>query len=1063
LSKRVLAAFLVTLFIVATFATVTEVQAHFTLGEQGPNGPVAGTYGSDVDPDVFPSAYYRIGAAGSHVAGHVAYVTPGLNYKPPVDQLPNYYSPDGAIITETSGALLFLINISDVTSDQEGQGYLGAGEVDINWDGNVAGDYQSHALYINIPPEFGVPEGWGEGTEAYIATSITNDWRCIWTGQWGASHDFAPNWWYVAISVPTDPDHADRGWLYPKDQDPYPDRQIRTGDNFAGCYWVWIGGLTAPSIAGKYFFKIFSTDPTWPYFPWEWYISFPPQNYPTLIVKGELDPGYISGRILYGGSYYYGYFYGDPILKPGRVIAEGEAIDPVTNEPTGRHVMAWGYFNGSRTGGSADGFYEIEGLAPGIYTLTAEAEGFPPVTLATQITVKRGQSVHGINIYVYPGAKITLKVNSKCPTGVIEFPDWVCVGSSDVGEKLGYYAYPNARYVVDIKDSEGNLMARRKGYWDITALGGNVSFTVQFGDPTSYEGAEVVWDGHVPDDLAHSISGLPAGVYYAYANVFGYVQLDEYEVVVPSAQYTGEIYREMDIFQGGKVHATVHFHNQEMPSAEEAPIVSGDLIIEAYDSEGTLRAWNYTSIVKNTVTKVTVDLIGDAWIPYGMPADTYSFKVWFPGYAQQEFPQHTVQLCTWNSFSFHLVKGGNITVTVYSRDWQSPAQSLNWLYPNAALRVYFYNSAGEYVGRKQLNQLPSADDPTVTDRVTFNFWGKTYGIDQYILYGWYPSGLPTDVYTIKAYTVGYVQRVDPEVWVQKASSTGDIPLYLYAGARIYITVNFKIEELLEPLDPGAWSYYFRINVFDEEGNLAAANITSVPQETDIPAGGTTQWTFQVVGFGAFSPPGRLGLPAAWPPEIPVEEGFIPTYAWGYYEPYTSVLHYDYGIDAGTYTLEVNDESGAYVQTATVAVTVSLMGSATVFLDMHKQAHISGTLYQRNYMGDYRTASWYTVELSGSPELSTASKDGFYDFWVPAGTYTLKVHLMAPDHTEAVVMQERTAVVTWGAGAGGQNFYLEEGGVPIPEFPAAGVLMLISALAASLYLLRWRKQAIVPMP
>jgi len=1047
LSKRILAAFLVTLFIVATFATVAEVQAHFTLGLQGKNGPVANTFGSDK-----ASEYYKIGAAGKHVPGHIAYVTPGLNYKPPANQLPNYYSPDGAVITETSGALLFFINISDVTPNTPSSSNpLGTGEVDINWDGNAAGGYQSHALYINIPPEFGVPAGWAKDTEAYIATSITNDWRCIWTGQWGAGHDFAPGWWYLAISLPTDPNHADRGWLYPKDQDPYLDRQIRTGD-FAGCYWVWIGGLTAPSCAGKYFFKIFSTDPAWPYYPWEWYISFPPQNYPTLIVKGELDPGFISGRILYGGSFNYGGYYGDPITKPGRVTAEGEAIDPVTNEPTGRKVCGVGYFNAS-----AEGFYEIEGLAPGIYTLTAEAEGFPPVTLATEITIKRGQSVHGINIYVYPGAKIKLKVNSKCPTGVIQFPHWVCLGDSLVGQKLGRKAYPWGRYVVDLKDSEGNWVAGRKGEWDISAPGGNVSFTVQFGDPSSYEGAEVVWDGHVPDDLAHYISGLSAGVYLAYANVFGYVQLDEYEVVVPSAQYTGEIYREMDIFQGGKVHATVHFHNQEMPSAEEATIADGDLIIEAFDSEGTLRAWNYTHVAKNTVTKVTLDLIGDAWIPYGMPADTYSFKVWFPGYAQQEFPQHTVQLCTWNTFSFHLIKGGNITVTVYSRDWQSPAQSLKWLYQNAALRVYFYNSADEYVGRKQLNQ------DITKDSVTFNFWGMTYGIDDYILWGNYPSGLPTDVYTIKAYTVGYIQKAVPEVWVQKASSTGDIPLYLYAGARIYITVNFKIEELIEPLDPGAWSYYFRINVKDEEGNLAAANITSVPQATSLLPSGTTQWTFKVVGFGAFSPPGRTGLPSAWPPAWPVEEGFIPTYGWRYYEPYTSTQHYDYGIDAGTYTLEVIDESGQYVQTATVAVTVSLMGSATVFLDMHKQAHITGTLYQRNYMGDYRTASWYTVELSGSPELTTDSRDGFYEFWVPAGTYTLKAHLMAPDHTDAVTMQERTVVVTWGADAGGQNYYLEEGGIPIPEFPAAGVLMLISALAASLYLLRWRKQAIVPMP
>jgi len=34
---------------------------------------------------------------------------------------------------------------------------------------------------------------------------------------------------------------------------------------------------------------------------------------------------------------------------------------------------------------------------------------------------------------------------------------------------------------------------------------------------------------------------------------------------------------------------------------------------------------------------------------------------------------------------------------------------------------------------------------------------------------------------------------------------------------------------------------------------------------------------------------------------------------------------------------------------------------------------------------------------------------------------------------------------------------------MPEFKWVGVLLLISALAASLYLLKWRKEVILPMP
>ena len=1033
MSKRVLAAFLVTLFIVATFATVAEVQAHYTLGKQGTNGPEY-PMGSAVDE--YPDSHQTADP------GHLAYVSPGMYYQHPSIQLPNYYSPEGAIITETLGGLNFMINVSEFDSP-----------INITWEADLW-------LYVAIPPEF-VPEGWNmtAGQTTYVATSITNDYNFIKTGKFADDHALAPGWWYVAISAPTEdsPDvygHAAQGLLYAPGDDPCPDRQIRGGD-YDGLYWIWVGGLRAPSIAGKYFFKFFydTYDAVTDTYDLE---SFPPENYPTLVVKGELDPGYISGRVLYGGSYYYGYYYGQPIWKPGRVVAEGEAIDPVTNEPTGRKVMGWGYFNAS-----ANGFYEIEGLAPGIYKLTAEAAGFPPVTLATEITVKRGQSVHGVNIYVYPGAKIELKVNSKCPTGVEVWPEYAVNYTAWLEVPVNLTRlFPVAVPTWGLYDEEGNVVIPEgEVSWWISEVT-DKSFKMYIGDPTSYEGTYLKWDGHVPDDEAYFISGLAAGVYYPKVNVFGYVQLDDYPVVVPTAQYTGLIMREMDIFKGGTMTVTVHFHDQELPSAEAPIAFNAVLTLEAYDADGKLRAWNTTAVTKGDKNEV-LDLIGDPDVPYGMPSGTYDIKVFMEGYAQQEFPAHTIQLCTHGELSFHLVKGGNITVTVYSRDWQSPSIALNWLHPPSAIRVYFYNSAGDEIGYVQKNQKMSTDpDP---DRVTFNYWGEAGELDHSAV----GSGLPTDVYSIKAFTVGYIQRAVPEVWVQKASSTGDIPLYLYAGAAIYITVNFKIEELYAPLPDSAWSYYFRINVYDEEGNLAAANITSVPQATNTQPDGVIQWTFEVLGFNGFTTPGLYTDWSTWPTSVP-ETGWVPVGRFGYWEP-SSIeetlegYHRDYGIDAGTYTLEVIDETNGYVQTATVAATVSLMGSATIILDMHKQASISGTVYQRNFMGDFRRASWYTVELSGSPASTTCTYDGGYGFWAPAGTYTLKISLKSPDETEAVVIQERTVVVTWGADAGGQNFYLEEGGVPIPEFPAAGVLMLISALAASLYLLRWRKQAIVPMP
>jgi len=1052
LNNRILAAFLVTLFIVATFATVAEVQAHFTLGDQSETGPY--NDGLLWDGGDAPGAR-SIGTDGNHVPGSIAYVTPGLGYIPPDQQMVNYYSPDAAIITDTTGGLTFYINVTDSTP-------IEAMTPNPLWNITWEEDFW---LTIAIPPEFTPLGDWANGETTGVSTSITNDYGLIRTGKFDNDDDVAPNWWYIKISAATQPGHEDQGFLYEAGYDPYPDRQARTGD-FAGCYSVSTGSLKAPSCAGKYFFKIF-VDQDGTYVE-----SIPFENYPVLLVKGELDPGYISGKILYCGSYYYGYYYGKPIWKPGRVVAEGEAIDPVTNEPTGRKVCAVGYFSAD-----AWGYYEIEGLAPGIYKLTAEAAGFPPATLATEITVKRGQSIHGVNIYVCPGAKLRLKVNSKCPTGFQVWPTYAVDVSAWMGSAEATdmdELFPNG-LKWELLDEEGNVVVPTFNAGQYISEVTDRSFTMFIGDQTSYEGTEILWDGHVPDFAAHWISGLAAGAYYPQVKLFGYVQLDDYPVVVPAAEYTGWIFREMDLFKGGTVTATVHFHNQEMPSAEEAPVKSSLLLIEAWKDE-KLWAFNTTDVRGLDTTdplgpqaSIDIQVIGFDDPPYGMEAGTYEFKVYYWGYVQQEFPQHTIQLCTSNKFSFHLVKGGNITVTVYSRDWQSPAQKLNWLYPNAHLRVYFYNSKDELIGH--------ADDIQIADvdKVTFSYWGDEVSDHKPKL------GFGTDVYYIRAYTVGYVQKEPwPHVWVQKASSTGDIPLYLYAGAIIKLTVNFKIEQLFAPLDPSKWSYYFRISVFDEEGKLAAANITSVPQATTpSQPGGVQTWEFVVVGFGGSTTPGRLGDPYSagywpdttdWAATEPVETGWVPEDRFGYYLPTVpegeeagKYYYLDSGIPEGTYTIQLVDETNGYVQMATVAATVSWMGTAMLFFDMHKQASISGTVYQRNWMGDFRLAAWYTVEVSGSPAVTTQTADGDWGVDVPAGTYTVKVSLMAPDETGAVVLQERTVVVTWGADSSGQNFYLEEGGIPIPEFPAAGVLMLISALAASLYLLRWRKQAIVPMP
>jgi len=498
-----------------------------------------------------------------HVPGHIAFVQPGTLYVPPSDQA-NYYSPDGAVLTDTVGDLFVYICLSDDLVDGQ------SGPINISFRGTdtsnmLIGQPQSlyelsKYIYIAIPPEFTPPvdwaAGWGDvlttnqgfGDTSNIETTITNDHNMIATGKFGPRHPVAPNWWFVRITAA--PENfpignteemarlqqlfgldgkifntkytsgalgtvykGSAGYLYPPNMDPWADRQMRTGD-FQGCYRIKILSMKAPSCAGKQFFKIFytstyqpsaylgvsslpDTSPVyanggWPdrlqapdspwgqvynFDPWNGYLngyfekydSFYPENYPVILVKGEIDPGYVSGTIRYCGhsQYYYGSYYGAGVHTSGKVVAEGTAIDPLTNQPIGRQVCAAGYYLGQLPGQGewwkyrqtgTEGFYEIEGLAPGIYTLTAYAAGFVPRTLATQITVKRGQSVHGVDIYVCPTAKLQTKVYSKCPTGPVDWPTYVTLDS-----------YPQSMQILPVvpggADIRGEVPVAPDGIW----------------------------------------------------------------------------------------------------------------------------------------------------------------------------------------------------------------------------------------------------------------------------------------------------------------------------------------------------------------------------------------------------------------------------------------------------------------------------------------------------------------------------------------------------------------------------------------------------------------------
>lgn len=1115
ISTRINFGLWLTVILLSSF-TVQHVAAHYTLGSQSPSGPtkprgdgIDTTWNAVDDNSRSGHALDPYSITNSYGTGSIAYVSPGLLYEP-LDVQGNYYSPNGSILTDTVGPLYFYINISEPAnlSDPNQPG------LDISWEEHSA---RARWFYIAIPPEFepvaDTPSGWK------VITSITSDYHFIKTGKLKSDHPIAPNWWYIAITAPnvTDPvTEKSANYLYSAGEDPFKDRQPwKKPDWRWGMYEIAAFDMKAPSCVGKYFFKVFYTK-TLLYNIYEAYESFPAENYPQLVVKGEVDPGYISGRVRYAGhsNYYYGQFYGEGVYTPGYIFANGTALDPVTNEPTGRPVCGWGWFNAT-----AEGYYEIEGLASGVYTLTACAAGFVPQTLPTQITLKRGQSLHGIDIYLHPSCKFNLTIYSKCPTGPIDWPHYTTFGTpttplGEVGKKLAtlyppnpepLLGYPYTYYYVELYDLEGNKMTWIDGFFDITQANTQQipAFTAFFGNPTCYSGVEIGWDGHVPDANAHFTCGLVPGTYTVKAWVFGYWQAREYHISCPAVEFPGQSSIEMDLFKGGVINATVHWHDQELRSAEVPPDQNGPLIIEAYDADGVVRAWNFTDFKSTPTTSVySLQLIGIGPSPHrwktpprGIPEGTYTIKTWYRGYVQQEIPQHTVQYCTNGSLSFHLIKGARIDATVYSRDCQDPTQPVNWVHPPAQLRLYIFDEQGKWVAGGFYDHNRQR---TGTDNIQFRgLSGHETSVLMFLRGDLRPTGLSTGTYTLKAYTVGYYQMQDVEVWAQKGTSTGDVPLYLFVGAEIRVIIDFKTELLPAPLPKDVWSYQFRIEAFDEEGNLIASNITGVPQSSTNTVSqwpwpgalnpahpqGVETWVFQLFGFGEFtSPENRLVGPnlGVWLDPGDFENAMDTALSkwykkrFGYYFPfdnYDSKGKYEfgegdcyaghkrgYGIHPGTYTIVAHawhpEFPGRYIQLSTVTTTTTCKGISTVVFEMDLLGRISGVTYTRNYMGDFRAGSWLTNTLEGaSATYSTYTYDGLYWQYIQPESYVNSMALIPPGTGAGYTEQSRIVVTTWGGETAGQDFYLEESGIPIPELSAKGVLAFISTIGAAIVLLR----------
>jgi len=410
---------MITIFVISTFAVVSPVKATFTLGD------LTGSYRFhklDFDPHV-PGVigYVWPGGGENSYNGAPNYASNSLypGYQSPYPCRDNReqlggggigtistaqcnpagapgsswyqlqgsgYAPFGAVLAGSTGDLIFAIN-STSTQDSRGWG----------------------ALMIALPPQFSVPD------VSQITSTLTNNYANIYVDRLSPWDRYAPGWALVTV-------FADAGCAAGRFQatcngnsatgSGYYNHQFINFTSEDEWYYVRINGVQAPWVAGRYFFKMLlygDNDILGMAYRGENTTQFvPTQNWPVLLVKGEIDPAIVTGTVRYGG--YNSTLYGAPIGEAGLVYAKMDMrLDPYTGEqrPDLPTVDAQGFFNAT-----ANGHYEVEGLAPGIYDIYAQAAGFPQQLCVSAVTVLKGQSLH-FDCYVQPGPVIHGNVFTK--------------------------------------------------------------------------------------------------------------------------------------------------------------------------------------------------------------------------------------------------------------------------------------------------------------------------------------------------------------------------------------------------------------------------------------------------------------------------------------------------------------------------------------------------------------------------------------------------------------------------------------------------------------------------
>lgn len=142
----------------------------------------------------------------------------------------------------------------------------------------------------------------------------------------------------------------------------------------------------------------------------------------------------------------------------------------------------------------------------------------------------------------------------------------------------------------------------------------------------------------------------------------------------------------------------------------------------------------------------------------------------------------------------------------------------------------------------------------------------------------------------------------------------------------------------------------------------------------------------------------------------------------------------------------------------LAVSLVVLTSALLVLTIDEAvaggSTVEGTVYVRNYMGDYRAAGWVTVTATNGVTTVTARTpaDGRYRFPLATGNWEITANLQGyKTVTETLAMPDGGHIT--------HDFYLEQSGVPIPEFHEYAT-PLITSMSLLLVVILMRRRTIL---